>query len=464
MKIGGQQVPLTTIVLASSEGLLIGGSLFLASVFRLWAGPHSWQKITEPGALIRLGLVIVVCELALYYYDLYDFQIVSRRAVLFVRLLQSLGAACLVLAVLYYWQPQLSLGRGIAALAAPAIVLIILSWRLLLDASAPLLRRSEKVLVLGTGNSGIELAREIIVRPEFNLTVSGFLDENGENFDTSLVNPGIIGAAADVEAIVERDKINRVVVSLSERRGRMPITQLLRLKLRGVRIEDAHTCFERLTGKIVLQHLTPSWLILNEGFRNSQLLLAVKRGMDIIVSALSLIIASPVMLLVAIAILIESGWPILFLQKRVGSGGREFNILKFRSMQQSSDDHPPSWTRQADQRITRVGKFIRKYRLDELPQIVNVLLGHMSIVGPRPEQPYFCQLLEESIPYYNLRHCVRPGITGWAQVKYQYGASIEETKTKLEYDLFYVKHLSFLLDLAIIFETWKVLLSGRGAK
>ncbi|HWR17317.1 MAG TPA: TIGR03013 family XrtA/PEP-CTERM system glycosyltransferase [Terriglobales bacterium] len=465
LKIGGQKIPFITVILVISESLLIGLALFLSAVISLSPLSITTQSINSE-TFIRLILVIVVCEFCLYYYDLYDFQVVGRRAVLFVQLLQALGVACFLLAFVYFLQPSLSMGRGVALLAAPAILAIILSWRLLLDASAPLLRRTEKMLVLGMGKPGIDLVKELMVRPEFSTEVVGFLDEHesGANVGQMLESSKIVGKVSDVTRIAGEAKVDRVIISLAERRGKMPIHELLQLRFAGVRVEDAHTMFERVTGRILLEYLSPSWLILSEGFRKSGITRFLKRTTDLVISLVALVIAAPIMLLVAAAIVVESGRPVLFRQRRVGLEGREFEMLKFRSMYQDSERHGPAWAKDADRRVTRVGYYIRRFRLDELPQMINVLLGDMSIAGPRPEQPYFVQLLEQSIPYYGLRHTVRPGITGWAQIKFMYGASVEESKTKLEYDLFYIKHLSVFLDLAIIFETVKVLLSGRGAK
>jgi sugar transferase (PEP-CTERM system associated) len=319
------------------------------------------------------------------------------------------------------------------------------------------------VLVLGTGGAGIALVRELIRRPEFNQHVVGFLDEAGQNLGKRLVNPGIIGAACDVEEIARKENIDRVVISLKERRGATPAPELLRLKFRGVSVEEAHSVFERITGRIMLEHLNPSWLILSEGFSKSRLRLGIKRAVDLAVAMLGLILTAPLMALVAVAIRLESSGAVIFRQPRLGLNERPFQMVKFRSMYAESDRARPSWTEANDRRITRVGKFIRRTRLDELPQFWNVLRGEMSLVGPRPEQPYFCAMLEKDIPHFAQRHSVRPGITGWAQIKYSYGATVEDAKNKLEHDLFYIKHMSPTLDLAIIFETLKVMLSGRGA-
>jgi sugar transferase (PEP-CTERM system associated) len=372
--------------------------------------------------------------------------------------------ACLALAVFYYLDPDLGFGRGIAALAAPLIVALTFGWRLLMLQDPNSLGKPERILIMGTGPTGISLARDILARPELQLKVVGFLDERGENIGMSLVNPGIIGAAADVESIVQQEQIDHVVISLMERRGRMPVRQLLHLKFAGVRVEDAHSFYERMTGRIIHERLSPSWLILSDGFRKSTMLVWIKRLIDVVISLVSLILCLPLFAVVSLAILLESGSPILFRQQRTGLRGRSFEMLKFRSMFNNAEDAGPQWASDGDNRITLVGKWIRKFRIDELPQAINVLRGEMSIVGPRPERPEFVSMLEEQIPFYGLRHSVRPGITGWAQVKYQYGASVEETKTKLEFDLFYIKHLSVMLDLAVLFETIKVMISGRGAK
>jgi sugar transferase (PEP-CTERM system associated) len=408
--------------------------------------------------------VALVCVVSLYYNDLYNARVLARRQESLVRLVQALGITFIALAILYYADPDLSLGRGIALLAAPTILTIAFAWRWLLEASGWLSTGAERLLLVGTGKTGITLVREIISRPELNLKVIGFLDEEGQNIGKPLVNPGIIGAAADVDQIAVREGVDRVILSLAERRGRTPIRQLLQLKFEGIGVEDAESLYESICGRIMLENLSPSWLILSDGFRKPNWLLFAKRTADLAVSLLGLLILWPLFLLVAVAILLETGRPILFRQERTGMKGRSFEILKFRSMRQDAEANGPVWAATKDNRVTAVGAFIRKYRLDELPQLFNVLRGEMSIVGPRPERPFFCELLAEKIPFYNLRHYVRPGITGWAQVKYQYSASVEETKAKLEHDLFYVKHFSLMLDVAIVFETAKVMLNGHGSK
>ncbi len=464
LKIGGQKIPVTTKVLVVGDACLVSLGLCLAILIRLHDFRSALHYFRLPDMPFRFGIVLVICGISLYYNDLYASRVVNRRSELFVYLFQAVGTAWVILSILYYLIPEHSLGRGIAVLSAPIVLLFLLSWRLILLEADFLLPRQQRVLVVGTGPLGISLVREILHRPELHLKVVGFLDEQGENIGKSLVNPGIIGATRDLEEITSREKIDRIVLSLKERRGQTPLRELLHLKFAGVAVEDAHTVSEEIDGRIRLEYLSPSWMILSEGFRKSRLLLAAKRMVDVFVSLVLLLVTLPFMGIVALAIWLESGSPILFRQERIGLGGRPFQILKFRSMRQNAEEHGPKWAADGDHRVTRVGRIIRKLRLDELPQAVNVLRGEMSFVGPRPERAIFCRMLENETPFYALRYSVRPGITGWAQVKYQYGASIEEAKTKLEYDLFYIKHFSFTLDLAILFETAKVVLWQRGAK
>jgi sugar transferase (PEP-CTERM system associated) len=464
LKIGGQKIPTRTLLLVFSDLWLVLFGLLLAIEFRFlhWTAVRSYFQ--HGNKLFLIGIAMLACELALYYHDLYDPEAIRRHTELIARLLQALGTACLALAILYYALPDYSLGRGIAVLASPIIFVLLLAWRLLMERWGFLLWEPRRVLVLGTGPVGISVVREIIARPELKMKVIGFLDENRENIGKPLVNPGIIGAAADVQELAAKERIDCVILSLSERRGNTPVRQLLDLKFAGIAVEDAHSIWEEISGRIRVEQLSPSWLILSEGFRKSTLLVAGKRAVDFLAALVGLIVFSPVMAVAATAIWLETGGPILYRQERRGMHGLSFDILKFRSMYKDAEKHGPVWASDSDARITRVGRIIRKLRLDELPQFINVLRGEMSLVGPRPERPVFCERLEQEIPLYAQRYSVRPGITGWAQVKYQYGASVEEARNKLEYDLFYIKHMSILLDFAILLETGKVLLTGRGAK
>src|SRR5256886_2597984 len=461
-RIGSHKIPTRTLLLMCVDVMATVCALWAAAAVRLPKTFHPSVGVSLFWA--RISVVTVVCWLLLYYNDLYDFRVVHRRADLLAQTMQALGTACLALAVIYFIAPGASLGRGIALTAAPLIFVLLLSWRLSANATNLLARGAERVLVLGTGESGVSLVRHVLGHPEYNMKVVGFLDEKGQDIGKSLVNPRIIGATEDVEEIVGREKIDRVVLSLKERRGGTPVRELLNLKLAGIRVEDVHSCFERLSGRITLEHLSPSWLILADGFKKSTAVLAAKRAMDILVSSMILLLVSPLLPLIAIAIYLESGLPIFFRQARVGYRGRDFQLLKFRSMVQDAEKNGPQWAVQQDSRVTRFGRFLRKTRLDEIPQLLNVFRGEMSLVGPRPERAVFCEMLSEKIPFFNLRHSVRPGLTGWAQVKFRYGANLEDARGKLEFDLFYLKNLSLFVDLAILFETAKVVVLGRGAQ
>lgn len=460
LKIGGQQIPARTVMLALSEGLFVLAGLFAAIAIRAALSGHGWSLLRGRG-LIQLGVVALVCEVCLYYNDIYDLQITRTPIAVLMRLLESFGFSTLILALLYSTVPTLALGQGVALIATPLIIFMIIGWRFLLNATGVMSRRAERVLVLGTGAIGIAAVREICRRPELNVKVVGFLDEDPRNVGKPLVNPGIIGATSELEQIVAQEKIKRVVLSLERQEATQQAT-LLRLKFAGIALEDAGALLERITGRLSMERT--SWLILSDGFRQSRLVYFAKRVADVLFSLLLLLLALPLMIVIAVVIASESGFPILFRQTRIGIRREPFEILKFRSMCQNAEDRGPSWAADADRRITAVGRVIRRYRLDELPQLWNVLRGDMSLVGPRPEQPYFCDLLEQEIPFFAERYKVRPGITGWAQIKYAYGASVRDAMRKLELDLFYIKHRSLLLDIAIMLETVKVVLFARGSK
>lgn len=464
VRVGGQYLPRKILALVASETVLILLALVLATLANFLDVAKARDYLTQHATWFRFGLVIIVCQLGQYYSDLYGLQAMGSLGSQCARTVRAMGSAMLALALLYYGFPALRLERGITVLAALIAVSLIIAWRFSFGFTRGFFRPVESVLMLGTGQPGINLAQEILCRPELQYRVVGFLEVDAENIGTPLAEPGIIGGISQVKEIVSRVGADRLVISLAERRGVMPIRELTALKVQGLPIEDAHAMYERITGRIMLDRLRPSWLIMSDGFSKSQLLLAAKRTIDILASFVLIVLSSPFLLLATLAILIETGRPVFFRQDRVGLGGHVFKIFKFRSMRQGSEKGTPSWTADGDPRVTRVGNFIRKYRIDEIPQLFNVLRGEMSLIGPRPEVPYFCELLEREIPFYQQRHCVRPGISGWAQVKYKYGATLEEARTKFEFDLFYIKNLSVLLDLTIIFETIKVVLLGKGAK
>jgi len=460
-RIGSHQIPAQTLLLASVDTAAI--VLALTAAVGLRFSRDTPRVLSDVVVWARIALVTVIYWLSLYFNDLYDSHAVRSRASLVIRIMRALGAGCVVLGLSYFAIPQANVGRGVMLITVPVLFVVLLSWRFSADTARLLARGDERVLVVGTGEAGISLVRHILKHPEHNMKVVGFLDEQGMDIGKSLVNPGIIGAASDVEEIVARERVDRVVLSLKERRGSTPVEQLLSLKLTGVKVEDVHSCRERLSGQITLEHLSPSWFILSDGFEKSAVLLAAKRAIDIMISSFILLCVLPFLPGIALAIYIETGRPIFFRQSRIGYKGAEFELLKFRSMVQDAEKDGPRWASREDSRVTKVGRFLRNTRLDEIPQLFNVLGGEMSLVGPRPERPCFCSMLEAKIPYFNLRHSVRPGLTGWAQVKFRYSASLDDAREKLALDLFYVKNLSLMVDFAILFETAKVVLLGRGA-
>jgi sugar transferase (PEP-CTERM system associated) len=342
------------------------------------------------------------------------------------------------------------------------------AWRYFINWSAyhPQLAARERVLILGSGKHAVEIARAALDRPGQGFQIVGFVDDEPELVGKSLINPSVLGLTSELSELVHRYHVDRLVVAVEDRRGKFPLKELLELSLsRQVTIEEGTRFYERLTGKVGVGMARPSCFIFSDSGRHSNLVRRIRRAANVALAAVGLILSLPLMLLVAIAIKLDSPGPIFYTQERVGKGGRRFRIIKFRSMRVDAEQESgPKWAEFNDPRITRVGQIIRRLRLDELPQFINVLRGDMNFIGPRPERPEFVEKLSQLIPYYSQRHLVRPGLTGWAQINYHYGASIEDAIEKLQYDLYYIKNRSFLLDAVIFFETIKIVFFGRGAR
>ena len=456
MQVFNRQVSTRGLTVFAAEVLLISGSVALAAAVQ--------DTPDLAASLWKVGLVTVVCQLCLYYNDFYDLTLVHSNRELIVRLLQAVGAASIVLAALYFTVPALIIGDGIFVSSLFVFVVGILGWRLLFNSVTRSFYLEERILVVGTGDAARKVTRQILDQKDFAYRVIGFIDDDASRIGERIVNPGIVGTPSDIPRLIAQHQIDRIVVGLSDRRGRLPVDELLHAKMAGVRVEEATTTYERITGKILIDDLRPSWLIFSDGFRVSRLTRWMKRGIDLTLAVALAIVSAPFMLLTAIAIAIESGFPILYCQERVGENGRPFTLCKFRSMRTDAEKGgTPVWAKDGDDRVTRVGRFIRKTRLDELPQLWNVVRGDMSFVGPRPERPFFVAELAKEIPFYQQRHAVKPGLTGWAQVKYRYGSSIDDATEKLRYDLYYIKHLSIIFDLTIVFDTVKVVLFRKGA-
>ena len=436
------------------ETMLIAGSLVVA------ANVHPLDSASV--GVGHIVLITALFTLCFYYNELYDLTRVHSKGELLVRLLQATGATAIILAVLTAMFPALTIGGSIFLTSLGLLLVALPSVRLGLVRLTRDPHLEERVLILGTGLRARSLAEQIWGQHEFAYRVVGFVDEVPTALPSD--DPLVIGSRTDLNRIVRQERIDRIVVSLSDRRGSLPVEDLLQAKLSGVRVEDAATMYERITGKILIDDIKPSWLIFSDGFRASRVTRAVKRVFDILVAGVGLLLAAPLMGLTALAVWLESRGPILYCQERVGKDGRPFTLCKFRSMRADAEQGVPVWAKEKDDRVTRIGRFIRLTRLDELPQLWNVLRGDMSCVGPRPERPFFVQQLAAEIPFYSTRHVVRPGVTGWAQVKYRYGSSVEDAAEKLRYDLYYIKHQSLFFDFTILLDTVKVVLFRQGAK
>ena len=323
----------------------------------------------------------------------------------------------------------------------------------------------DRVVIIGSGSLARKIGEEVLHYHRHTFDIVGFIDEDPKKIGESVVNPKVIGDYAALSAIVAQHDIDRVIVALPDRRGKLPVHLLLECKFQGTWVEDGVNFYERLVGKIVVENLKPSWFIFSSGFRQYRLPRIIKRVLDILLAAAVFLATLPLFPIIALLIRLDSPGPVFFRQDRVGEGERVFTLLKFRSMRMDAEAATgPVWAQDQDDRTTAVGRFLRRSRLDEIPQLINVLKGDMSFVGPRPERPFFVAVLLKEIPYYSVRHTVKPGITGWAQIKYSYGASMEDALEKLQYDLFYIKNLSIWLDLTILFETIKVVMLARGSR
>jgi len=452
-----------SVVLIACETVLIVSAVCAGAWLRL--GSDAWDAMFVAGDIRKAFLIAVVCQLCLYYTDLYELRVVSDRRELFVGVVQALGATSLILAALYFMSPALIIGRGVFVVSSLLVFLVVSGWRVAFEWLTRRVAPRERLLLVGTASAAVALARELFERrQELGVEIVGFVDPDPARVGAPVINPGVIGTIDDIPSIVRARGVDRVVVSLSDARGKLPMDKLLEMKLEGVTFDHLASVYEELTGKIAVENLRPSWLIFSSGFRKSRFVRSAKRAIDAGVAAACLVIAAPIMVLVAALVKLTSPGAALYRQNRVGQHGRVFTVYKFRSMRHDAEKATGAvWARENDDRITWCGRFLRRTRLDELPQLWNVIKGDMSLVGPRPERPEFVQQLTEQIPFYGQRHIIRPGLTGWAQVRYTYGSSVEDAMEKLQYDLFYIKNLSIAFDLFIIFSTIKTVILRRGA-
>lgn len=447
----------------SIAGVLFDFSFLIVSLIitLMWINsglPVNLQQIVVYAILFGLVMLAINGLLGLYQrVSIRPITETRARAVLSIYLSIPIAYA------LYALLPIAAVNRDLIHLSAMSAVFGMLVTRVgaAHAPAAKMLRRS--ILVFGTGQQALAVKRALD-RSDPSAEIIGFFP--GSNEDQALVSPNLIlsrdKSLTDTARNLNADEI---VVALSERRGgSMPMRELLDCKLQGIKVMDLSSHFEQTLGQIRLDSLYAGWLIFGDGFSQGAFRTFVKRLFDIVCASILIILATPVMLLAALVIVLEDGFPLLYRQERVGVNGRLFNVIKFRSMRRDAEkDGKPIWAQAKDNRVTRVGQIIRKLRIDELPQLFSVLNGDMSLVGPRPERPFFVDQLTKEIPFYAVRHSVKPGVTGWAQVRYHYGATVEDSAEKLQYDLYYVKNHSLFLDMVVLFETVGVVLTGKGA-
>jgi sugar transferase (PEP-CTERM system associated) len=451
--------PVRTLVLLVVEALVVGSSFLLAA---WWLNPEtSWILLNVEGGYLKIVCVTAIVLLLSHGLDLYDSSGLGAKWDQVFRLFVVLGVVAFSLAAVDFVYGLFLPGRvflpgvkwGLVVLAVT-----LLGWRGAYSwiVQQPYFR--ERVYVLGTGERAQRLLNGLRQRSELGIEVVGWTGNIEGELTRETVASHLVGLTKD-------KGVHRVIVAMPDRRGTLPVEELLKMRLEGVKVEEATSWLEKISGRIEVEQLYPSWLIFAEGFRFSAFNRIMRRGLNFTAALIGSVISLPLLPLVALAVKFSSPGPVFYSQKRVGKGDVTFNCYKFRTMRQDAEaDTGATWATDDDPRITSVGKVLRTARLDEIPQLWCVLTGDMHFVGPRPERPEFVEWLEREIPFYRVRHTVRPGITGWAQVQYKYGNTLDDAREKLQYDLFYIKNASLGLDLLIWFQTVKIVLLGRGAK
>jgi len=453
--------PLRNIIFLIGEGTLI--FIVFNSVNLFFVGRELYtDQIALYGA--RALVVTLTFQLCLYYFDLYDLSVIPSFSDTATRIIQAFGFGCIALAFIYYFFPIIIISTNIFWTAYLVICLSIALWRYCYTRILNRRMFAQPVLVLGNGVLAQNISAEIENKKDAGYKIAAMIGEGHGSEPDFSKNIPLYQNDTRIIDIIRTHNIEKVVVALDDKRGKMPIQDLMVCKLQGVPIITGIKFYEELTGKILVEKVNPSWIIFSDGFKQNRLSRMGKRVLDLLLSLTGLVVSLPLTLASALIIKLESPGPIFYSQERVGTRGKTFKVHKFRSMRSDAEKDGPVWASQNDARVTRFGAVIRKYRIDEIPQIFNVLKGDMSFVGPRPERPVFVEQLERNIPYYALRHYVKPGITGWAQVFYPYGASEEDALRKLEYDLYYIKNLSLTMDLWIIFQTVKTVLFKKGSR
>jgi len=448
--------PIRKLVLLAGEALIVWSSLLLGAFL---AHPDDYYIVLnyEGGFLKILGVTALVL-LCSHWFDLYDTALVNTKSELYFRLLLVPALLAFALAGVSYLRPNEDLLKnGSSEFGLVILTVALIGWRVGFGWLVQLPILVERIYVLGTGERAQRLVQGLRRNPELGIEVASWSGK----IEGAVTRESV---AEHLKEVAEKQKIHRVIVAMPDRRGTIPMQELLDLRQAGVKIEEATSWLEKMSGKIEVENLNPSWLVFSEGFKQDNLFRLIRRALSIVVSLVGLIVASPLFPIVYLLVKLDSKGPAFYTQERVGFRGSIFKVVKFRTMRQDAEVNGAQWAGQNDPRVTRVGRFLRRSRLDEIPQLWCVLKGDMAFVGPRPERPEFIEWLSKEIPYYRVRHMVRPGLTGWAQIRYKYGSTVEDAREKLQYDLFYIKNASIGLDLLIIFQTVKTVLLRRGAQ
>jgi sugar transferase (PEP-CTERM system associated) len=448
--------PVRSLVLLTVETMVVFFS-FLLGLMLAFPDDRYIVLNYENGYLkvVVATLVVLICS---HWFDLYDSSRFEAKGEMYFRLFLVPGLLAILLSAVSWIYPQALPGNNASLFGLVLLTIGLVGWRAAYGWLVQQPFMQEKVYVLGTGDRAQRLVQGLRQRKELGVDVIGW----SGNVEGALTRES---AAAHLMEVTSSHRVHRVIVAMTDRRGTFPVQDLLQLRLNGVRIEEATSWLEKISGRIEVEQLYPSWLIFADGFRFSTSFNLMRRALSMFVSLILLLVVLPFLPFVILAIKLDSKGPVLYRQKRVGRAGSTFFCYKFRTMRQDAEaDTGPTWAGDDDPRITRIGKFLRMSRIDEIPQLWCVFKGAMAFVGPRPERPEFVEWLTKEIPYYGVRHAVRPGITGWAQVRYKYGNTIGDAKEKLQYDLFYIKNASLGLDILIMFQTIKIVLLGRGAQ
>jgi sugar transferase (PEP-CTERM system associated) len=443
-------------VLLIGEALIVWTSFLLGVVYA--HGPDSYEVLNFEGGYYKiLGLTVLVLLFS-HLLDLYDTARLNTKGELYFRLLLLPGVMAFILTAAAWVSPNLLLGGNSATVGLIILTVALIGWRLVFTWLVQLPILVERVYILGTGERAQRLVQGLRQNPELGVEIASWTGK----IEGAITRESV---GAHLIEVVHKQRVHRVILATSERRDTIPMQELFDLRLQGVKVEEATSWLERISGKIEVENLYLSWVVLGEGFRRSTAFTMVRRELSVVFSLIGFILTLPLFPLIMFAIRLDSKGPVFYTQTRVGKNGRLFKLLKFRTMRQDAEAaNGPQWAVDNDPRVTRVGRFLRSLRLDDIPQLWCVLRGDMALVGPRPERPEFVEWLSKEIPYYGVRHAMRPGLTGWAQIKYKHVSTVEDAREELQYDLFYIKNASIGLDLLIMFQTLKTVLLRRGAQ